>query len=198
MPSETERFELRIERQTLEDIDDWISEQPDLPSRSHAIRKLVTVGLKQSESSQRFEIARFNLISTAMSEDIGNAIPGSYAYAWSEGVYPLFDQGATLHQPFSEHFTVTEEMVEELAKFLDERELDGDTPSFYELEDYYKVRTARTPWDRMQLIHTCRYMYLRSMWNPTFWAELLRGSDHPSEAKSITGDFDRRRDLYLC
>lgn len=41
----TERFEMRLDRETLDRVDAWRSEQQDLPSRAEAVRQLVGVGL---------------------------------------------------------------------------------------------------------------------------------------------------------
>ena len=41
----TERFEMRMDRETLENVDTWRADQPDLPSRAEAVRRLVDTGL---------------------------------------------------------------------------------------------------------------------------------------------------------
>ena len=46
MPPKTERFELRFEPSMLERIDHWVSRQPDRPTRSDAVRRLVERGLE--------------------------------------------------------------------------------------------------------------------------------------------------------
>ena len=48
----TERFEMRLDLDTLRRLDDWRAGQPDLPSRAAAIRRLVESGL--SMDKQRF------------------------------------------------------------------------------------------------------------------------------------------------
>lgn len=48
----TERFEMRLDLDTLRRLDDWRADQPDLPSRAAAIRRLVESGL--SMDRQRF------------------------------------------------------------------------------------------------------------------------------------------------
>jgi metal-responsive CopG/Arc/MetJ family transcriptional regulator len=42
----TERIELRAPTDFLKSVDEWRRRQPDLPSRSEAIRRLVELGLK--------------------------------------------------------------------------------------------------------------------------------------------------------
>ena len=47
-PSKTERFEMRLDEDTLSRIDKWRSQQDDLPTRSEAMRQLVEAGLERS------------------------------------------------------------------------------------------------------------------------------------------------------
>lgn len=46
MAPKNERFELRLDEDTLTRLDEWRSKQPSLPSRSEAVRRLVDVGLE--------------------------------------------------------------------------------------------------------------------------------------------------------
>lgn len=194
MIAKSERFELRLDPETLRRIDEWRSDQSDVPSRSAAVRRLLEAGLGHAQDDQLFQMARFNLLLAARA---GQPLSNAYIYAWDSGVYPLFHDGAHLHQPFASHFPVTKDMVHELAKYLDDRDLANEVPSFYELEDYYDVRSSRTIWDRMSLITACRYMFLDHKFDEKFWGTLLRGSDHPAEAKSINSDFNAERDIFL-
>jgi len=45
----TERFQMRASRAFLESLDKWRRQQPDLPSRAEAIRRLVELGLKKGK-----------------------------------------------------------------------------------------------------------------------------------------------------
>ncbi len=45
----TERFEMRAPTDLLRSVDDWRRQQPDLPSRSEAIRRLIEAGLKAGD-----------------------------------------------------------------------------------------------------------------------------------------------------
>lgn len=47
-PLKTERFEMRLDEDTLARIDRWRSEQRDVPPRAEAMRRLVDVGLSRS------------------------------------------------------------------------------------------------------------------------------------------------------
>jgi len=193
--TKTERFELRLDPEVLEKIDSWRSEQLDIPSRSETVRKLVDAGLGRPEDRQIFQLTRFNLLWAAMN-DPQKVISDAYAYAWKAGVYPMFDDGASLHIHFADQFKVSEDMMDELSKHLDDCWQEKAVPSFYELENHYKVRSGRTVWDRSLLLRACRYMFLRESFDKCFWEALLRGTDHPTEAKSIIRNFDRARHIH--
>ena len=45
MASKTERFEMRLDEEILERVDRWRADQPDLPSRAEAMRRLLETGL---------------------------------------------------------------------------------------------------------------------------------------------------------
>ncbi len=188
-----ERFELRMEEDALARIDGWRREQPDMPSRSEAARRLINAGIGENSSQQLFEIARFNVLSTAMQRDTAKHISDGYLYAWQEGVYPAFNTHPAIHAPFRLGFRVAEELVDELATVFDDAIADKKpVPSFYKLESIYDVRSGRGPWDRGKLIVACRYMFLNETFGEEVWGPLLRGSDHPSEARSIIRKFDRQ------
>ncbi|NTX08012.1 CopG family transcriptional regulator [Myxococcus sp. CA040A] len=199
MIAKSERFELRLDAETLERIDKWRNERSESLSRSEAVRQLVEAGLGRPEDDKRlFQLARFNVLVAAKTADPAvKLFPDSYIYAWDECVYPLFNESAHLHEPFAEQFKVPKAMVEELSKYLDDRWLAEDVPSFYQLESHYDVRSGHSEWGRFKLIATCRYMFLHKLFDKTFWDALLRGSDHPSEAKGITRKFDAAKDVYF-
>ncbi|HXA18271.1 MAG TPA: YfbU family protein [Thermoanaerobaculia bacterium] len=48
MVAKTERFEMRVDEETLNRVDRWRAEQDDLPSRAEAMRRLVEIGLSRS------------------------------------------------------------------------------------------------------------------------------------------------------
>ncbi len=49
MAPKTERFEMRMDPETLARVDEWRRKQPDLPSRAEAMRRLVDLGLKKGK-----------------------------------------------------------------------------------------------------------------------------------------------------
>jgi hypothetical protein len=197
MQAKSERFELRLDSEILDKIDGWRSDQRDVPSRSEAVRRLVNAGLGRTEHTQLFHVTRFTVLCAAMTPGPKERISDAYAYAWQAGVYPEFNDTVRLHRPFAEQFDVPRDMVKELAKFLDDRWLKKEVPSFYELEDYYDVRSGRGFWDRLKLVHTCRYMFLNHMFNEECWDSLMVRGHHPTEATSIITKFDRARDIFM-
>ena len=46
MNAKSERFEMRLSPELIAMLDQWRREQPDLPARAEAIRRLVEIGLK--------------------------------------------------------------------------------------------------------------------------------------------------------
>ncbi|MBK8095624.1 MAG: YfbU family protein [Planctomycetes bacterium] len=56
MVPKSERFEMRVDGATLEQLDKWRSSQPGVPSRSEAARRLLEIGLAASDS----EVVRFS------------------------------------------------------------------------------------------------------------------------------------------
>src|ERR1700757_2111975 len=106
MVPKSERFELRLDSEALERIDEWRADRPDLPSRSEAMRRLVEIGLGRPEDEQLFQIARFNLLAAAKTNGPAQALSYAYIYAWQNSVYPLFHESSGLHQPFVAQFTV--------------------------------------------------------------------------------------------
>lgn len=50
--NKTERFEMRIEQNVLDSIDDWRDKQTDKPSRAEAIRRLIETGLTTSKQTE--------------------------------------------------------------------------------------------------------------------------------------------------
>lgn len=49
---QTERFEMRLDRGTLERLDRWRASQPGLPSRAEAVRRLLRAGLAVSSDEE--------------------------------------------------------------------------------------------------------------------------------------------------
>jgi hypothetical protein len=50
MQSKTERFEMRLDPGTVERVDEWRTQQADLPSRAEAVRRLMDAGLSTTQN----------------------------------------------------------------------------------------------------------------------------------------------------
>lgn len=57
MSPKSERFELRLEQDTLDRVDEWRRVQGDMLSRAEAVRRLVETGLSASNPSRQLEIS---------------------------------------------------------------------------------------------------------------------------------------------
>ena len=89
----TERFEMRLDRQTLQQVDKWRSQQPDMPSRAEAVRRLVDRSLSAS-GSKEVEISDGEKLTLLMLCDIcrhldipSDTDPGFVARALVNGHY---------------------------------------------------------------------------------------------------------------
>jgi hypothetical protein len=197
MIEKTERFEMRVDPSIMAQVDEWRGSQPDVPNRSEAFRKLVVAGLGRAEHEQLYRTAQFNVLCAALTKGPGERLDDAYVYAWSAGVYPLFHSDSGLHKPFGDQFLVPSDKLDELSKYYDNCWREGKVPSFYKVETYYQVRAGYGFWNRSNLISASRYMFLNDMFDAAFWGALLKGSDHPTEAKSIKRPFDRQKDIYF-
>ncbi len=123
-------------------------------------------------------------------------ISNSYVYAWMHGVYPVFQDGDYSvpdrpHENFAEHFVVSAEFTMEVINYLDDLWTKDNSPTFYELEDQFGGKS-----NRCKLLSICRYAYLDGGFDERLWNALLTKMKHPSEAGSLTADFNDD-DLYI-
>jgi hypothetical protein len=198
MTPKTERFELRLGAENIERLDEWRRDQPDNPTRSEAMRRLVEIGLETTTTRQVFLSTKFQIMTAALTPGPRERIADAYLYAWDEEVYPLFHDGSEWHKPFESSFRISKEMVSELSTYLDDLWINRrKIPSFYDLEDHYGVRSGRTEWDRHGLLVALRYMRLSRGFDEDFWNAILEPMKHPSEASSIGRPFNRDEDIYF-
>lgn len=127
----------------------------------------------------------------------------AYLYAWDSGVYPLMsDTDGSVprrpHEPYAKFFTTSKNKVEFLLKRLDDAWLKKEELTFYDLEDELGVRSfSSVGWDRSDLIHVCRYLYLDGCFDNKFWETLIENGKCPSEALSLTSELERDSDIYI-
>lgn len=188
----TERVELRLDEVLAEKIDLWRRNEPDLPSRSEAIRRLVQQGLSSS-TQQAYTVMKTQLLIAAKLPHSEEFLSDACLFAWSHDIYPAFGMAEDeLAEPFAENFSVTREMIEKLGEHIDKTWVKRSSFSYYELE-----REFMSPmWNRGKLVNACKYMYLRDMFGG-FWERFLEDGDCPIEAKIITKAFDRS-ELFIA
>ncbi|UVF22792.1 hypothetical protein HPT29_027630 (plasmid) [Microvirga terrae] len=197
-PAKSERFELRVEADLMNRIDQWRSAQADLPSRAEAIRRLTTIGLSTQTTRQSFMAMKFQIIVAALTNGPGVRLDDAYVFAWDRDVYPYFHEGTPWHKPFRNDFAVTNDLMHELLVYLDRKWRDGTVPlTFYELESTFGVGGRGSGWDRLALIGACRYAYLSGAFDQNFWHQLVAPAEHPTEASEITDPFERERGIHL-
>lgn len=194
----TERAELRLAVDLLEEIDRWRGGQSDVPNRSEAIRRLVVAGLSSNQAQQLFEVARLQIKLAAANPQIANRIPPSYLHAWEWRIYPMQGDSDGIAKSFESCFDVREDQVYELARFLDDRWIGKLPVTFYQLEDHFDVRYGESRWDRSKLISVCRYFFLMDHFDSKFWSNLLTPMEYPSEASGITWDPEEEKKIYFA
>ena len=194
----TERVEMRLPIDLLEEIDQWRAEQADVPNRSEAIRRLAAAGMSKNQAKQLFEIARLQIKLAAANPATARRLPVSYVYAWDHRLYPMQDDTDGIAQSFETCFDIDEAQVYELARFLDDRWRERKPITFYQLEDHFDARGRGERWCRVKLINVCRYFFLKSHFDKKFWENLLAPMEYPSEAASIAWDSSDEMGLYFA
>lgn len=124
-----------------------------------------------------------------------------YLYAWDRGVYPsINDTDGSVnpmpHECYPEFFKVKKETVDKVLKYLDDKWLEKDVPTFYELEEHFGGKWGKED-GRLALTSICRYAYLSESFDDEFWKKLLTPMQHPSEASLICRRLDRESDIYF-
>lgn len=93
---QTERFEMRLDRATIEQLDRWRASQSSLPSRAEAVRRLVHDGLAASSNDEMRPTATEKLILSMLCDlardrnDKGGIDPDFVQYAIGGGHYWAF------------------------------------------------------------------------------------------------------------
>lgn len=69
MQAKTERFEMRLDQDMIDQLDKWRSDQGDVPSRAEAARRLIEAGLEQ-RAETRVRISDGEKLLVAMMHDV--------------------------------------------------------------------------------------------------------------------------------
>jgi hypothetical protein len=141
--------------------------------------------------SQLYQLAKFQVLSSAVNFPDQGGLADTYIHAWYHGVYP-YSHADGLHTPFEEHFKVRKDEIESLLKYLDDNWLNNKMFTFYELEEHFHSRDPGSNWPRFKLISTLRYFFLDHGFDDPFWSKIVEQYHHPSEASLLTRSFDIR------
>ena len=139
-----------------------------------------------------FSLQRFHVLALYCNTAAEQTVSASYAFAWSQGVYPLLNDSAPWHKPFAEYFDVGRERIAQLRELLETRASSGAPLSFYELEDHYRIRGSRRPgpqWTQASLISATRYLFMHQAFGAAVWRRLLGEKQCPLDAEVIARPF---------
>ncbi|WP_434778511.1 hypothetical protein [Neisseria sp. Ec49-e6-T10] len=134
---------------------------------------------------------RFLILNSIYTSDF---MPEAYVYAWEVGVFPYLDDEDDdnlylAHSPYKNFFNVEEEMVLKIVEYLDEKFINEEPITFYELESTFGGKSNRVP-----LMHVCRYVFLKGLFDEEFWKNLVESEKTPAapiEAKSIIKPYSK-------
>lgn len=139
------------------------------------------------------EIRRHQILAAKANPATQDLYSDAYVHAILHSVCPAFHEdpaefgidsdGATTRLPFQDTYEVPARTVLEIASFLDERSMAGETVTYRDLESRYRDAAWPGTYLRNDLINICRYLFLRSMLGPEFWRAFL--VDAPTEALDI-------------
>jgi hypothetical protein len=145
-----------------------------------------------------FNIQRFQILALYTSGADRN-VSDSYAYAWAEGVYPLFNESAPWHNGYEDNFKISASDIRDIHELLCDKWEAKTLVTFYDLEAELGISGASRPgpqWDRIKLMRACRYLYLQRYFDDEFWAKMLEPGRHPGEASGITRQLTAN-DIYF-
>ncbi|MCY0388451.1 hypothetical protein OVY01_14695 [Robbsia sp. Bb-Pol-6] len=118
------------------------------------------------------------------------------AFAYLNRIEPIFHEGIMKEKydadPFEEVYFVKANFMDEVYRFLDERNLAGDYDAigFYKLEEKFGGYKA----NRIELIYTLEYARIDGRFSAEVWNAVVR--DAPSEANHLKSIFSPK-DVYF-
>jgi uncharacterized protein len=69
-PTKTERFEMRIDEELLARLDQWRAQEPDVPNRTEAVRRLLEAGLANASPRKSIQLSDGEKLLTMMMCDL--------------------------------------------------------------------------------------------------------------------------------
>jgi hypothetical protein len=134
-----------------------------------------------------FNLQKFEILKTKKDPQTKDLISDAYAYAWSVGLFPLFDN-FDYSIDLKEYFPITEEKISNVLNYIDSEKKKKNYFTFYQLEDHFDV-LGSGQYSRYDLICILRYAYLHNRFNG-IWDTLVRRGDSPCEAEEIIAPFE--------
>jgi hypothetical protein len=151
-----------------------------------------TDGSTDTLGAALFSILKFLMLSTKLNPQTTDQISPAYAYAWSNGVYPVLS-AVSLHEPVKEFFDISEDKCQKVVDFLIQEADEKRYHGFYEIEDHFKSSEI----NRLNLICILRYLFLLGRLSEGVLSNLLPGN-HPTEAMQIVKPFDLSNPRDIC
>ncbi|AGR73280.1 MULTISPECIES: hypothetical protein [pseudomallei group] len=111
------------------------------------------------------------------------------AFAYYNRLAPIFHEDSAREKyesdPFAEAYSVKAEFIDEVLKYVDDREHEGDLTAieFYNLEDKFGGYKA----NRIELIYALEYARIDGRFNDAVWAAIERNA--PAEANNLQKEF---------
>jgi|TergutMp193P3_1026864.scaffolds.fasta_scaffold23491_4 hypothetical protein len=135
-----------------------------------------------------FNLQKFQILQTKHNPQTKDVVSDAYAYAWSVGLYPFFDN-YDYSTDLKEYFSISEDKISTVINYLDSEWLKKNYYTFYQLEDHFDV-SGYGQCSRYDLICILRYTYLHNKFDDTLWDTLVRRGDNPCEAEGIIDQFE--------
>lgn len=111
------------------------------------------------------------------------------AFAYYNRLAPIFHEDSARENyeidPFAEAYSVKADFIDEVLKYVDDREHEGDLTAieFYNLEDKFGGYKA----NRIELIYALEYARIDGRFNDAVWAAIERNA--PAEANNLQKEF---------
>jgi hypothetical protein len=164
-----------------------------------------TIAMESSDSKiilrAMADIRRRQIVATKANPATEDLYDNSFVHAILHSIYPIRHEHPELKEdlaeildsfPFYETYDAGFELVESIAKLLNEKSVKKEKITFYDIEGPYKLGSEHWPGTdvRENLINICRYFYLCHMFDAEFWKEFM--SHAPSEASGVTSEWSRQ------
>lgn len=133
-----------------------------------------------------YHLHRFQITLNARNHEGELRLPQAFLYAIANGVYPYFHQTWSCeNDPYVDCYRIKKEFISEVLEYVDNLWRKGQpVPTFYQLESKFGKGF------RVELIDIFRYCFLGEQFDDNFYEQLLRATDHPTEASNIIAEFE--------